>query len=104
MARVSKAVSCQSAVMRIPPPNDPTVTRRRSEAGDCGKKCLQIGRQLGNSSGDGDIVRRLLATVAAIFGIAEYRDGLSIRIDEPILGDAVPGIESPLGRTVIVTG
>src|SRR5215213_7709349 len=54
MARVSKAVSCQSAVMRTTPLNDPSVKRRRSEAGDWGKECLQIGRQFGNSSGDGD--------------------------------------------------
>src|SRR5918994_7471842 len=64
MARVSKAVSCQSAVMRTAPPNDPPVTGRRSEAGDWGIKCLQIGRQFGNSSGDGDVARRQFGTVA----------------------------------------
>src|SRR5918997_6786954 len=99
MARVSKAASCQSAVMRTTPPNDPPVSRRGSEAGDWGKKCLQIGRQSGNSSGDGDIARRLVGAVAAIPGIAEDCDGLGIRIDEPILGNAVLSIEIPLGHT-----
>src|SRR3954453_15788399 len=98
MARVSKAVSCQSAVMRTPPPNDPPVMRRRSEAGDWGKKCLQIGRQSGNSSVDGDVARRLFGAVPAVPGIAEYRNGYSIRIDEPILRDPVSSIEIPLGH------
>src|SRR5215208_5421324 len=104
MARVSKAVSCQSAVMRITPPNDPPVRRRRSEAGDWGKKCLQIGRQFGNSSGDGDVAHRLCRLVATILGIAVDGDGLRIWIDEPVLGNAVLGIEIPLGHTVIITG
>src|SRR5215216_3278457 len=103
MARVSKAVSCQSAVMRTAPPNDPPVMRRRSEAGDWGKKCLQIGRQLRNSSGDGNVARRLFAAVAAVLWIAEDRHCLSVRIDEPILGDAVLGIKISLGHTVIRT-
>src|SRR5918997_1633442 len=104
IARVSKAVSCQSAVMRTAPPNDPPVTRRRSEAGDWGKKCLQIGRQLGNSSGDCDIAHRLLGAVSTIPRIAEDRHRLSIRIDEPILGNAILGIEISFGHTIIVTG
>src|SRR5687768_18586429 len=101
MARVSKAVSCQSAVMRTPPPNDPPVKRRRSEAGDWGKECLQIGRQFGNSSGDGDVARRLLGAVAAVPGIAEDRDRLSIRVDEPIFGDAESSIEISLGHAIL---
>src|SRR5215217_247274 len=104
MARVSKAVSCQSAVMRISPPNDPPVQRRRSEAGDWGKKCLQIGRQFGNSSGDGNVAGRLFSAVAAILGITEDRDRLSIRIDEPVFGDPVSRIETLLSSTVICTG
>src|SRR3954470_5732709 len=104
MARVSKAVSCQSAVMRTPPPNDPPVMRRRSEAGDWGKKCLQIGRQLGNSSGDGDVARCLFGAVAAITRIAEDRDRFSIRIDEPILRDPVSRVKISLCYTVIRTG
>src|SRR5215212_1335400 len=100
MARVSKAVSCQSAVMRTAPLNDPPVMRRGSEAGDWGKKCLQIGRQLGNSSGDGDIARRPFGAVLAILRIAEDRDGFSIRIDEPILGNTVLSIEIPLGHAI----
>src|SRR3954470_3435876 len=100
MARVSKAVSCQSAVMRTPPPNDPPVMRRRSEAGDWGKKCLQIGRQSVNSSGDGDVARRLFAAVATTLGIAEDRHSRFLRIDEPVLGHAVSRIEIPLGHTV----
>src|SRR5688500_8234777 len=104
MARVSKAVSCQSAVMRTPPPNDPPVKRRRSEAGDWGKKCLQIGRQCGNSSGDGDVARRLFRLVATILGIAEDGDGLRIWIDEPVLGDAKSRIDVSLGHTVVRAG
>src|SRR5215207_2284944 len=99
MARVSKAVSCQSAVMRTTPPNDPPVIRRRSEAGDWGKECLQVGRQSGNSSGDGDVAPRLFLLVAAIPGIAEDRDGLCLRIDEPVLGDAISRIDISLGPT-----
>src|SRR5215210_7039205 len=102
MARVSKAVSYQSAVMRTTPPNDPPVMRRRSEAGDWGKKCLQIGRQSGNSSGDGDVARRLFASVATVSRTAEDCDGLCFRIDEPVFGDAVSGIEISLGYTVMV--
>ena len=45
-------------------PKRSPVMRRRSEAGDWGKKCLQIGRQSGNSSGDGDIVREYLGASA----------------------------------------
>src|SRR3954470_13373680 len=101
MARVSKAVSCQSAVMRTAPPNDPPVKRRRSEAGDWGKKCLQIGRQFGNSSGDGNIARRLFRVVAAILGIAEDRHNLRIWVNEPGLGYSVPGIEISLGHAIL---
>src|SRR5215208_4098593 len=95
MARVSKAVSYQSAVMRTTPPNDPPVMCRRSEAGDWGKKCLRIGRQFGNSSGDCDIAHCLFRSVATILGIAEGRDGSCIRIDEPVLGNSVLSIEIP---------
>src|SRR5918995_3350839 len=101
MARVSKAVSCQSAVMRTPPPNDPPVKRRRSEAGDWGKKCLQIGRQCGNSSGDGDVAHYLFRLVATILGIAEDGGGLRIWIDEPVLGNSVSGIEISLGQAIL---
>src|SRR4051812_33830934 len=104
MARVSKAVSCQSAVIRTPPPNDPPVMRRRSEAGDWGKKSLQIGRQSLNSSGDGNVARLLLGAVATMLGIAEDRVGRFLRIDEPVLGDPVSRIEIPLGHTVMVYG
>src|SRR5215204_1297218 len=100
MARVSKAVSCQSAVMRTAPPNDPPVMCRRSEAGDWGKKCLQIGRQSGNSSGDGDVARYRFGLVTTILGNAEDRDGLCVRIDEPVLGDAESGIEISLRHTI----
>src|SRR5215207_5215619 len=101
MARVSKAVSCQSAVIRTTPPNDPPVRRRRSEAGDWGKKCLQIGRQFGNSNGDGDVARRLFHAVAAVPGIAEDRDGLSVRIGKPVLGNSVLSVEVSLRLEVI---
>src|SRR5215217_3110317 len=100
MARVSKAVSCQSAVMRTAPPNDPPVRRRRSEAGDWGKKCLQIGRQLRNSSGVSNVARGLLGAVAATLQIAEDRNGLGLRIDDPIFRDAISGIEVSLGHPV----
>src|SRR5688500_18119281 len=100
MARVSKAVSCQSALMRTTPPNDPPVKRRRSEAGDWGKKCLQIGRQFRNSSGDGDIAPGLLSLVATILGIAKDCDGLRICIDEPVLGHAKSRIDVSLGHTI----
>src|SRR5215211_7881959 len=103
MARVSKAVSCQSAVMRTTPPNDPPAMYRRSKAGDWGKKCLQIGRQSGNSSGDGDVARYRFGLVTTILGNAEDRDGLCVRIDEPVLGDAVLSVEIPLPHTVIRT-
>src|SRR5829696_9711462 len=101
MARVSKAVSCQSAVMRTTPPNDPPVKRRRSEAGDWGKKCLQIGRQFGNSSGDGDVAHGLCRLVATILGIAVDSDGLRIWIDEPVLRDPVTSIQFPLPDPVM---
>src|SRR5215208_6572403 len=104
MARVSKAVSCQSAVMRITPPNDPPVKRRRSEAGDWGKKCLQIGRQFGNSSGDDYVAHHLFGAIVAIPWIAEDRDGLCFWIDEPVLGNSVLSIEISLGHAVICTG
>src|SRR5215210_9486153 len=100
MARVSKAVSYQSAVMRTTPPNDPPVMCRRSEAGDWGRKCLQIGRQSGNSSGDGDIARYRFGLVTTIFGIAEERDGSCMRIDEPVLGNSVSGIEISLAHAI----
>src|SRR5215208_6139321 len=100
MARVSNAVSCQSAVMRTAPPNESPVTRRRSEAGDWGKKCLQIGRQSGNSSGDGDIAHCHFRAISTIQGIAEDRHGLSIRIDDPVLWDIVPSIEIPLAYAI----
>src|SRR5688572_22404203 len=103
MARVSKAFSCQSVVMRTAPPNYLPVMRRRSEAGDWGKECLQVGRQSGNSSGDGNVAHRLFGLVAAILGVAEDRHGLFIRIDQPVLGNFVPSIEISLCDAVIRT-
>src|SRR5215218_6288858 len=104
MARVSKAVSCQTAVIRITPPNDPPVKRRRSEAGDWGKKCLQIGRQLGNSSGDGDIAHHLFSAIPAIPRIAMNRDSLLLRVHKPVFRYAISSVDIAFGYPVIGSG
>src|SRR5918997_1927343 len=102
MARVSKAASCQSAVMRTTPPNDPPVKRRRSEAGDWGKKCLQVGRQSGNSSGEGDVARYRFGTVTTIPRIAEDPDAVILRFDEPVFGNVVLSVNLRLKDLVAV--